>query len=290
MGAMHTKVKIGFIGQGWIGKNYADHYEDRGFVVVRYSLDQEYIGNKDRIAECDYVFIAVPTPTTTKGFDDSIVRDAVSVVGDGKVAIIKSTIPPGTTRKLCAQYPNKFIVHSPEFLRESSVRYDVDHPDRVIVGIPEDTKEYKKIAEEIIRLHPKAGYVKIAPVEEAEFLKYTHNTLGYATIVFANILYDLSQVYGIEWQTVKDFILNNPWFPEKYIDPVHKSGRGAGGNCFIKDFAAFHEMYARELKGDTVGIELLEAFVRKNKDLLCASGKDINILRGVYGDEENAGV
>ncbi len=30
-------MKIGFIGQGWIGKNYADDFEHRGYRVVRYS-------------------------------------------------------------------------------------------------------------------------------------------------------------------------------------------------------------------------------------------------------------
>lgn len=284
---MHNHMKIGFIGQGWIGKNYADHYEDRGFDVVRYSLDPEYIGNKDRVAECDFVFIAVPTPTTPKGFDDSIVRDAVSVVGDGKVAIIKSTIPPGTIKKLCEEFSDKYIVHSPEFLRESFARHDVDYPDRVIVGIPKETPEYREIGEKIIGVHPKSEYVKIVPVEEAEFLKYTHNTFGYATIVFSNILYDLAQAYGISWETVKEFILNNPWFPEKYIDPVHKSGRGAGGNCFIKDFAAFHEVYARECADDEHGIALLEAFVRKNKSLLRESGKDLGILESVHGKEDH---
>jgi len=31
------KQKIGFIGQGWIGKNYADNFEERGFTVIRYA-------------------------------------------------------------------------------------------------------------------------------------------------------------------------------------------------------------------------------------------------------------
>ena len=34
---------IGFIGQGWIGKNYADDFEKRGFDVVRYSKEKKYI-------------------------------------------------------------------------------------------------------------------------------------------------------------------------------------------------------------------------------------------------------
>ena len=63
-------LKIGFIGQGWIGKNYADEFERRGFNIVRYSLDEEHKHNGDAIAECDVVFIAVPTPSTIEGFDD----------------------------------------------------------------------------------------------------------------------------------------------------------------------------------------------------------------------------
>jgi predicted dinucleotide-binding enzyme len=73
-------MKIGFIGQGWIGKNYADNFVDRGYSVVRYALEQPYSDNKDSIKECPIVFIAVPTPTTKQGFDDSYVRDALTVL------------------------------------------------------------------------------------------------------------------------------------------------------------------------------------------------------------------
>ena len=92
--------KIGFIGQGWIGKNYADYFEESGFPTTRYALEEPYVGNKDKIAECDIVFMAVPTPSTMEGFDDSIVRSAVKLVGKGKVAVIKSTILTGTTRSV----------------------------------------------------------------------------------------------------------------------------------------------------------------------------------------------
>ena len=43
---LDTNSKIGFIGQGWIGKNYADDFERRGFKTVRYSLDKNYLPNK----------------------------------------------------------------------------------------------------------------------------------------------------------------------------------------------------------------------------------------------------
>ncbi len=60
---------IGFVGQGYVGGSYATNFEKRGFSVIRYSLEPKYINNKEAISTCDIVFIAVPTPTTPKGFD-----------------------------------------------------------------------------------------------------------------------------------------------------------------------------------------------------------------------------
>ena len=56
-------MKIGFIGQGFIGKNYANDFENRGFEVVRYALENGYHVNKNGISDCDITFVAVPTPT-----------------------------------------------------------------------------------------------------------------------------------------------------------------------------------------------------------------------------------
>ena len=65
------KQIIGFIGQGWIGKNYADDFEDRGYKVVRYDLEK-YKMNKSKIKTCDIVFIAIPTPSTIKKGQDYV--------------------------------------------------------------------------------------------------------------------------------------------------------------------------------------------------------------------------
>ena len=48
---MKNKTKIGIIGQGWIGKNYANEFEERGFEVVRYGLEDEYFNNKSKIKD-----------------------------------------------------------------------------------------------------------------------------------------------------------------------------------------------------------------------------------------------
>ena len=52
-------TKIGFIGQGWIGKHYADDFENRLYDVVRYSLEEPYIQNKEQLKECQIVFVEI---------------------------------------------------------------------------------------------------------------------------------------------------------------------------------------------------------------------------------------
>jgi UDP-glucose 6-dehydrogenase len=176
--------KIGFIGQGFIGKNYADDFERRGFSVVRYALEQPFVQNKDRIKECDIVFIAVPTPTTPEGYDDSIVRSAVALARDGATVVIKSTLLPGTTESIQKSFPKKYVMHSPEFLRVTQAARDAAFPDRNIIGIT--SKKHQTAAEEFIELLPTAPYKLICSAREAEYIKYAGNTFLYMKVMFAN--------------------------------------------------------------------------------------------------------
>ena len=276
-------MKLGFIGQGWIGKNYADSFEDRGFDIVRYAKEVPYMENRDAIALCDIVFIAVPTPTTPNGFDASILREVVKLVGKGKTAVIKSTLLPGTTESVQAENPDIYVLHSPEFLREASARHDVDHPDRTIVGIPQDTEEYRTRAQAVIDVLPKAPYEAIVSVRAAELVKYGGNAWLYFKVVYVNMLYDLAAKFGVRWEDVRDAMAADPRIGTSHLDPVHSGGRGAGGHCFIKDLAALREIYSREM-GDALGVRLFEAVEEKNIDLLVGSGKDLDLLRGVYGE------
>jgi nucleotide sugar dehydrogenase len=284
MKSKKTKSPLcGFIGQGWIGKHYADDFEARGFSVVRYAKEPAFEKNSELIKECDIVFIAVPTPSTPKGFDDNIVREVVKLVGKGKVAIIKSTIVPGTTASIQKENPDIFVFHSPEFLMEMTAAYDASHPNRNIIGIPVESDEARLRAKEVIDVLPKAPFELICRALEAELIKYGGNCLLYFKVMYVNMLYDLAQKEGIDYAIVRDAMAADPRLGSTHLDPIHKSGRGAGGHCFIKDFAAFREMYENEV-GDKLGVAALRALEEKNIDLLKSSGKDLELLRGVYGE------
>ena len=279
-----TKPTIGFIGQGWIGKNYADDFEERGYPVVRYAKEEPYNLNKNKIAKCPIVFIAVPTPTTPTGFDDSILRKVLPLVGKGKIAVIKSTILPGTTTSLQKEFPDIIIVHSPEFLEEAKAIEDTKFPKRTIVGIPKDTAKHRASAKKVLEVSPKAPYQLVCSSEEAEFIKYGGNCFLYVKVVFANLFHDLAKKFpGANYETIRDAMTADPRIGNSHLDPVHKSGRGAGGHCFIKDFAAFIGLYEKIME-DPKGLEALRAFEKKNNHLLLSSGKDLDLLGGVYGE------
>jgi len=293
---------IGFIGQGWIGKNYADDFEKRGYSVVRYALEEPYVNNGDKIKDCDIVFIAVPTPSTTDGFNDSILRKAIKSAGKGKTAVIKSTILPGTTESIQEENPDIFVMHSPEFLTEATAAYDAANPNRNIVGIPLDTEEYKEKAKEVMAVLPRAPFELICKAKEAELIKYGGNNWFYFKIIFMNLLYDLAIKNGCNYDVIRDGMAADPRIGKSHLMPVHKSGtlgsdnydlrtekdkgggRGAGGHCFIKDFAAFREIYEKTV-GDEKGVAVLKALEDKNIDLLVKSKKDLDLLKGVYGED-----
>ena len=280
-----TEKKIGFIGQGWIGRNYADNFESRGFEVVRYSKDKEYVGNKDNLNSCRIIFVAVPTPTIDAKFDGSILKDAISVTKPGDTVIIKSTLIPEFTRELLNIYPDRFILISPEFLSESTARYDTDNPSRNIIGVPDiNNAEWMEKAKEVMEILPKANVHMFCTYEEASLIKYAGNCFLYVKNMFFNMLYDLVNAYECNWEEVRQGVINDPRIGDAYTNIFHKEGRGAGGHCLPKDFVAFRKMYFKHVGTDDIdGCNILIQNENKNKKLLKKSKKDINILNEVYG-------
>lgn len=278
---------MGFVGQGYVGGSYATNFEKRGFSVIRYSLEPQYINNKEAISTCDIVFVAVPTPTTPKGFDYSIVESALRLIGKGKIAVIKSTLLPGTTRMLQKKFPNIFVLCSPEFLSVATAQHDADNPFANTIGIPSSGAKHRAAAEAVHRILPNAPFSHICTSEEAEIIKYSHNISGYTQILTFNALYDMAQKLGANWAPIQNAINADPMISNRYSNPVHKSGRGAGGLCFIKDFAAFAKLY-REHVGKKEGVEFLKAAEKKNIMLMLGTNKDIDLLEGVYGKQHIA--
>lgn len=274
-------IRIGFIGQGFIGKHMADDFENRGYDIVRYALDPPYDKNKDALKTCEIVFIAVPTPTHKQKFDYSIIEKVLGLLEPGTIAVIKSTILPGTTETLQQKYPKLYVMHSPEFLREKSAAEDTAKPERNIIGTAKESKTHNTRAHKVLSVLPKAPYELITTARTAECIKYIGNTFLHTKIVFMNIAYDFVQAAEGSWEHVREAVGNDSRIGHSHTHPVHESGRGAGGHCFIKDFEAFLQYtYAH---ADQHTTKVLEAIRDKNNQLLLSTQKDLELLEGVYG-------
>lgn len=263
-------TKIGVIGLGFVGAPLAK-FLSRKNEVITYSLDKTR--EKDKIKDCEIVFICVPTPTTEKGQDLSAVREALSLCR--KTVVIKSTVLPNTCKTLQKEFPRLKILHSPEFLREKSAEVDTLFPLRNIVGGEEEE------ALKVLALLPKAKTNAIVSCETAELIKYFNNFLLTSKVICANIMYEVAQETGADYETAKDLVGLDSRISPSHLDIVDQGGRGAGGHCFPKDLEALRQFYENTVR-DKDGSNLLKALAQKNNALLIHSKKDIDIITKIY--------
>ena len=275
-------MKVGCIGQGFVGKNLSDDFENRGIDVVRYALEEEYLANKDSIKNCEVVFIALPTPTTPNGFNFSLIEGAFELISPDAVVIIKSTVLPGTTKQIQDKNRKHIVLHSPELLSERTASYDSARPLVNVIGMAHDTTAHRKAAEKVKTILPNTDHNYIVPAEAAELYKYAHNLNGYFRIILTNLLHDMGEAHDVDWSDVKSMIDSDIMMSPYYNKPIHKGGRGAGGHCFVKDMAAFRHAYEK-LVDDVEGLSVLKALENKNLKLLNDTGKSQDIIKEVYG-------
>jgi len=280
------KPLVGFVGQGVVGKHLADDFEKRGLNVLRYGLQRKYRANIEKIGTCDVVFICVPTPMTPKGFDVSAIEESLTLVGRGKIAVIKSTVLPGTTKRLQSIFQELILLCSPEFLSATTAANDAAKPFSNIVGLPLPSRRHSKAAQLVNSILPEAPFRQICRSDEAELIKYAHTLHGYTQVLTFNLLYDAATCVDASWEKVRAAVQADPMISRYYVDPLHKGGRGAGGACFLKDFSAFSRFY-EDTVARSEGIGFLRAAEAANVALLKESHKDIDIIANVYGSDRS---
>jgi UDP-glucose 6-dehydrogenase len=109
-------------------------------------------------------------------------------------------------------------------------------------------------------------------------------------VIFMNMVYDAAAAAGADYAVIADAMKADPRIGTSHMNVVDQSGhpgsvpgRGAGGHCFPKDWAAFTDWYKETCAGDVAGQAVLEAVEAKNVDLLRTSQKDLDLLAGIYG-------
>ena len=203
---------------------------------------------EEGLAQAEFVFIAVDTPSGTEGEADlRSVRAAASSIAaamDHPLIIVnKSTVPIGTGDWV-ADIINRhrrngvdfWVVSNPEFLREGSAVHDFLNPDRVVLG-----SMSREAAEKVAQLYlPLRAPIIVTDLRTAEMIKYASNAFLASRISFINEIASICERLGAD---VKEVAAGMGY--DKRIGPAFlDAGLGFGGSCFPKDVRALAHMAA----------------------------------------------
>jgi len=218
------------------------------------------------MADADFVFVAVGTPTGVEGEADLAHVNASAVeiaqrIHKPVIIINKSTVPIGTgdwvadiVRDIRGDEVEFWVVSNPEFLREGSGVYDFMHPDRVVLG-----STSRQAAERVAELYyPLGGETIITDLRTAEMIKYASNAFLATKISFINEIANVCEALGADVKAVAYGMGTDHRISPHFLG----AGIGWGGSCFPKDVKALVHM--AELYG--VRPEILRAAMHVNYD------------------------
>lgn len=227
-------------------KGKAPFYEPGLEELVKRNVDAERLiftlNYEEAVVPSEIIFICVGTPSKPSGEADlTSVYEAAERIGKAlvgyKVVVTKSTVPPGTNKKVMEILDrtkpagSSFAIASvPEFLREGTAITDTLHPDRVVIGTTS-----KRAEELLLELHkPIDGKTVLCNPETAELIKYASNSLLSTKISFANSIAILSEKVGADAERVLDGVGLDRRLGRSFL----YAGVGYGGSCFPKDVKA----------------------------------------------------
>lgn len=236
---------IGIIGQGFVGNAVYQKFKDY-YDVLTNDLDETKSTStiEHMVAMCDTIFLCLPTPMKSNGKCDTSILELVlgniNLLTDNyetkRTIVIKSTIPPGTTKDFNYRYDSLDIVFNPEFLTERNAVSDYENQNRIILGGPRPTTtELKQIFSKVF---PKANIIKTDSTH-AEMVKYLTNTFLSVKVSFANEIYQLCEKMNIDYDKVVEYATYDDRLGKSHWSvPGHDGDFGYGGHCFPKDLAA----------------------------------------------------
>ncbi|MEO6434531.1 MAG: UDP-glucose/GDP-mannose dehydrogenase family protein [Tepidisphaeraceae bacterium] len=207
---------------------------------------------KAAVKDAEVVFLCVGTPPRPDGtVDMSFLEGAGKEVCDALAAhnndymvtiIVKSTVPPGTNRKLYGFLREQTSAHvqvvsNPEFLKEGTAVEDCLRPDRIVIGgeSPEAFRQMRRLYDPLIKREENFMTMNW---ESAELTKYAANSMLAARISFMNEMTILCDHYGADIEDIRKGIGSDQRIGPAFL----KAGCGYGGSCFPKDVAAMEHI------------------------------------------------
>jgi UDPglucose 6-dehydrogenase len=287
-------MNIGIIGQGFVGsairEGLKNFYTVYGYDIDRFKChNMENVNHENRLEylvnTSDIIFACLPTPMRKDGTCDTRIlqtvlkkvhdvvkktrklprhSDFLSKLSSPKTVVIKSTIEPGTTERLAAEFRGINICFSPEFLTEANSFNDFKNQSRILIG-----GDGAKIVKQMFRKPFPDIPIVITQPKTAEMVKYFINCFLATKVTFANQMYEICDKTNIDYDKVCEYALYDNRIGKSHLAvPGPDGDRGFGGHCFPKDLSALI-VFAKENQINPYFLENVERsnlIYRQNKD------------------------
>ncbi|OBH52346.1 UDP-glucose 6-dehydrogenase [Mycobacterium colombiense] len=197
----------------------------------------------------DVHFLGVGTPQK-KGEYGADLRHVYAVIDalvprltTSAVLVGKSTVPVGTAAELnqraAALAPSGVdieIAWNPEFLREGYAVQDTLHPDRIVLGVKQDSMRAEAAVRELYGPLLEEGVpFLVTDLQTAELVKVSANAFLATKISFINAISEVCEAAGADVSLLADALGYDPRIGRQFLN----AGLGFGGGCLPKDIRAF---------------------------------------------------
>ncbi len=286
-------------------------YEPGLDAVIAQARKERHLGfsanTSATIQASEAIFICVGTPPLPNGSADLSAIDHVArlVATESrttKLVIEKSTVPAQTGQELkraLSVYGRKSgvtfrVASNPEFLREGTAVEDFLHPDRIVVGVEDETAErqlkeiYQPVLERTFHcpVHqsgcpdtPLPAWL-VTSINSAELIKHASNSFLAVKISYANMVADLAERLGADIGEVVRAVGMDPRIGPSFLRP----GLGFGGFCLsLQAFVYLAEKsgvdFSMLKEAEKINKKRIDHFMEKiRRALWVVKGKQIGVL------------
>jgi UDPglucose 6-dehydrogenase len=259
---------VGICGMGFVGNAIHSFMSMNIEHVIVYDKYKQ-INSLDALLDTDILYICIPTPYigNMKSYNMDEMDNTLFLLNEMKyrgIILIKSTVLPDYCEKVNNTFPLLKIIHNPEFLSASTAIKDFAEQSHIILGYTEKTQNIvNNVAVFYNMLFPNA-LISINNSTTSALTKLACNSFYATKVQFFTEIYSLCNKINVDFNEVKDLMLNNNW-----INPMHTSVPGSdgqisfGGACLPKDINALNQFIIMNNSYNSV----LEAVIKERNGM-----------------------
>jgi nucleotide sugar dehydrogenase len=234
---MKNNIIIGFVGLGFVGgaarEAFKHHFDTEVYDLIQ---DKATVQSLTELAtKCPVIFLALPTPIkiSTGECNLSIIQNTLEELNQNSrenIVVIKSSVPPGSTKKFQEQYKNLRFVFNPEFLTERNAIEDFKNQSKVILG---GFNKNVKIVKKLYNTALPNAFVHTTDFTTAEMCKFMINCALATKVSLFNEFYQICKNLSIDYDQALTLTLLDERIGASHTQvPGWDTLLGFGGSCF----------------------------------------------------------